>query len=188
MRGDRGLQRIEDYPRLYPGQPGRRVDVEHRIEVAGEVEHYTGADGVTRYRRTSSSSGERNALLAAEGDHGVHIVDTAGQHYGTGWHPVVRGISGIERPAPGVSAYRPTHGGPQRAAEHVVIHTDQHGATRHILQVLIAGPIVSGACPGGRLARWRAERGTGSEQRADRGARATVPDQLDRRADVGDRG
>ncbi len=37
------------------------------------------------------------------------------------------------------------------------------------------------------LARWRAECGASSEQRADRGARTTVPNQLDRRADVGDR-
>jgi hypothetical protein len=139
VRGDRGLQRVEYYPRLHPSQPGRRVDFKHRIEVAGEVEHYTGADGITRYRRTSASGSERHALLAAECDDGVHIIDTAGQHYGAGWHPVVRGIGGIERPAPGVGSHRATHSGPQRAAEHVVIHTDQHGATSHTLQVLIAG-------------------------------------------------
>ncbi len=130
VRGGRGLQRVEHHSRLHPGQPGRRVDFEHRVEVAGEVEDHTGADGVTRYRRTGASDGERYTLLAAEGDDGGHIIDASGQHHRLRWHPVVRRIGGVQRAGPGVGSRLTTHRGPQRTAEHVVIHRTQHGATQ----------------------------------------------------------
>jgi hypothetical protein len=104
-----GLQRVEHESGLHPRQPRHRIEVEHRVEVAGEVEDHAGTDGVARYRRAGAPRGERHVQLAADADDRGHVLNTLWQDDGARRHPVVRRVGGIERAGPGVGCNVTAH-------------------------------------------------------------------------------
>jgi hypothetical protein len=122
VAGGSALQRVEHDSRLHPCQPRDRIEVEHRVEVAGEVEDDAGTDGVACYRRAGTPRGERYVELAADAHGGCHVFDTAGYDDGARRDPVVRRVGGVQRAGPGIGCDVTAYSGAQNFGERVILH------------------------------------------------------------------
>ena len=107
------LQLVQDHPRLDDGGPRVRVDADHLVEVAAQVEHDAGADRVARDRGAPAADGQRHGQLTADGRGGQDVVDGPREHHGPRDHPVVGGIGRVLGPPPRRGVHRGPELGPQ---------------------------------------------------------------------------
>src|SRR6185312_16463677 len=97
VRCDHVAQIVEHDPRLHARGAGVHVDVEHLVQVPGEVEHHTGTDGVARHARAAAPCGHRDVELAAGPQHRANVLCGPREGHGERWHAVVGGVVGVGR-------------------------------------------------------------------------------------------
>src|SRR6476620_11254414 len=93
--------RVEDRARLHAGRAGIRIDSKNPVEMAGKVDHDTGADRVARYRRSGAATRNSNTETAADREDRLDLVAMAREDDRAGDDPVVGGVGGVFRPTAG---------------------------------------------------------------------------------------
>ena len=92
---------VEDRARLHARRAGIRIDSKNPMEMAGEVDHDTGADRVAGYRRSGAATGDSNTETAADREDRLDLVAMAREDDRAGDDPVVGGVGGVFRPTAG---------------------------------------------------------------------------------------
>ena len=107
MRGRVGAEPQTEWRRLrFADRPRSRrvrralcgccpVDLEHSVQVPGEVDDDAGADSVARHRRPAAAAGDRYLRLAAHGKDRQHVVDIEGLDDNRRENTVIPGVGGV---------------------------------------------------------------------------------------------
>jgi hypothetical protein len=92
----RVAQGVEDAAGFDAGGAGVRVDGQHAVEVAGEVDDERGVAGLAGEARPAAAGQDGRVVAAGDLDGADHVVDGARQHDADRNLAVVRGVGGVE--------------------------------------------------------------------------------------------
>jgi hypothetical protein len=112
-----GSQLVEDDARLDPGEPALRVDPDDAAQVLGGVDDHGGVAGLAG-QAGPRAPGEHGRPVAPAGlQGGLDVASVPGEHHAGGHLTVVRGVGGVEGPAPGIEADLPPDASPELGGE-----------------------------------------------------------------------
>ena len=109
VRAGGGPQGVEHDTGLHTRGPRVRVDVEHAVEVRGEVEGDRMVDRLARDRRARADREHRDVVRAAHGHGRLDVVGIHRRDHSDRHPPVVRGVRRVHRAGRGAEADAAPH-------------------------------------------------------------------------------
>jgi hypothetical protein len=109
VRPGRSAQLVEDQTGLDAGGARLRVDLQHPVQVLGEVQDDRGVHRLAGDRGAGAAGQHRHVVLPADGDRGLDVVGVARGDVPDRHPPVVRRVRGVHRPGAAVEPHRAAH-------------------------------------------------------------------------------